>query len=136
MYIIDERKNKRILQCMDNIDLHKKVKELSLDNNKRYQCRYEGCTKTFAHYRKRMKDHEAKHDPPILEEVKQPLTVDTTSDEDQDDMLNYQKALLEYGMHILNFWDAISEGDGERIMRCRQFFLLYLRIAVSCKILT
>ncbi|XP_028410550.1 uncharacterized protein LOC114533248 [Dendronephthya gigantea] len=126
-FIIDGRKNERILQCMDNIDLCEKAKELSLDDNNRYRCRYEGCSKTFAQYGKRMKDHEAKHDPPILEEVKQSVTVDTTSDEDQDDMFSYQKALLEYGMLILNFWDAISEGDGERIMRCWRFFLLYLR---------
>lgn len=113
---------------MDNIDLNEKAKELSLDANNRYQCRYEGCSKTFAKYGKRMKDHEAKHDPPILEKVEQSVTVDTTSlDEEQDDMFSYQKALLEYGMLILNFWDAISEGDGERIMRCWRFFLLYLR---------
>ena len=33
-------------------------------------------------------------------------------------MLNYQYALLEYGMLFLIFCDAVSEGDGERINRC------------------
>jgi hypothetical protein len=37
-----------------------------------------------------------------LEEVKKSLTVDIKSDGDSDDMLNYQKALLEYGMLIMN----------------------------------
>ncbi len=75
-----------------------------------------------------MKDHDANHNPPILEIIEQSVVVDTTlSDEEQDDMFSYQKALLEYGMLILNFWDAISEGDGERIMRCWRSFLLYLR---------
>lgn len=44
-----------------------------------------------------------------------------------DDMLAYQKALMEYGLLLLNFKDAISEGDGERNLRCWKFFLLHLR---------
>ena len=42
-------------------------------------------------------------------------------------MLNYQYALLEYGMLFRNFSDAVSEGDGQRIMRCWKFFLLFLK---------
>lgn len=45
----------------------------------------------------------------------------------KDDMFDYQCAVLEYGMLILNFRDAISEGDGERIIRCWKFFLLYMK---------
>ena len=41
-------------------------------------------------------------------------------------MYNYQKALLDYGMVILNFFDAISEGDGDRVIRNWKFLLLYL----------
>lgn len=37
-----------------------------------------------------------------------------------DDMLSYQKALMEYGL-LLNFKDVISEGDGDRILRCWKF---------------
>ena len=85
--------------------------------------------RTFAKYGKRMKDHEANHNPPILEIVEQSVIVDTSScDEEQDDMLSYQKALLEYGMHILNFWDAIS-GDG-------LFVIFTSRRAVNCKVLS
>jgi len=43
-----------------------------------------------------------------------------------DDMLAYQKALMEYGL-LLNFKDAISEGDGDRNLCCWKFFLLHLR---------
>ena len=42
-------------------------------------------------------------------------------------MFNYQCSLLEYGMLILNFFDAIREGDGKRIFRCWKFKLPYLR---------
>ena len=30
-------------------------------------------------------------------------------------------------MLVLNFWDAIAEGDGECILRCWKFFLMYLK---------
>ena len=42
-------------------------------------------------------------------------------------MLSYQMALLDYGMLIINFWDGISEGDGEQVIRCWKIFLLYLK---------
>ena len=42
-------------------------------------------------------------------------------------MLSYQKALLEYVMLVLNLWDAIAEGDVERILRCWKFSLMYLK---------
>ena len=42
-------------------------------------------------------------------------------------MYNYQRALLEYGMVIINFLDAISEGDGARLLRNWKFLLLYFQ---------
>ena len=44
-----------------------------------------------------------------------------------DDILSYQKALMEYGLLLYNFKDAINEGDGERNIPCWKLFLLYLR---------
>lgn len=126
-FVIDESKNERTIKSLDRINLQEKAKALSMDSNNRYRCRYEICQKSFAKYGKRMKDHEASHTPPILGIVEQSVVVDTTSSDEEQDMFSYQKALLEYGMLILNFWDAISEGDGERLMRCWRFFLLYLR---------
>ena len=65
----------------------------------------------FVHDGKLKKQHEATHR-------------DQTK---KDDMLDYQSAFLEYGMLLRNFTDAISEGDGDRIIRCWKFFLLYLK---------
>ena len=45
----------------------------------------------------------------------------------QDGVFNYQCALLDIGMVIINFFDAISEGDGQRVIRCWKFMLLFLR---------
>ena len=49
------------------------------------------------------------HDPPFSIK-EQPLLVEIYNVEDvPDDMFNYQRALLDYGMVIMNFLDAISE---------------------------
>jgi hypothetical protein len=55
----------------------------------------------------------------------QPLLTEIHEEVTSDDMYNYQKALMEYGMVILNFFDAISEGDGSRVIRNWKFLLLY-----------
>ena len=47
------------------------------------------------------------------------LTIDSdTSEDKRDDTFAYQKALLDYGILIFNFRDAISEGDGGCILHC------------------
>lgn len=38
---------------------------------------------------------------------------------------NYASAVLTDGLLLLEFRDAIHEGDGQRIMRCWKFMLLY-----------
>lgn len=97
-FIIDESKNERILKCLDKLDLSENSRDLMLDDKRRVKCRYQGCSKTFATYGKRMKDHEAKHNPPIIDNVKQSYVVDTTLPEkEQDNMFSYQKALLNMG---------------------------------------
>ena len=51
----------------------------------------------------------------------------------KDDVRKYQLALLEYGMLYLNFCDAISEGDGLRILRCWKFVLMFLKaVKIKC----
>ena len=42
-------------------------------------------------------------------------------------MYNYQCSFLQFAMIIANFFDAIREGDGKRIVRCWKFTLPYLR---------
>lgn len=42
-------------------------------------------------------------------------------------MFSYQYSFLEYGMLILNFFDAIKEGGGKQTFRWWKFQLPYLR---------
>lgn len=45
----------------------------------------------------------------------------------QDDVYNYNCALLTDGLFFLNFLDSISEGDGLRIMRQYKYMMLYCK---------
>ena len=93
----------------------------------RSPCRFPGCSKTFAHRGKLRKDHEAKHNPPVAVTGSNVQILRSASINEDDDMLSYQRSLLDYGLLILNFFDGISEGDGARGICCWKFFLMYLK---------
>lgn len=100
------------------------------DESGHFICKFPGCDKTFAHNGKRLRDHEATHVAPVSvddSENQQAVTgaVPPKSPE-KDDMFNYQCSFLEYGMIILNFFDAVRCGDGKRIVRSWKFQLPYL----------
>ena len=80
------------------------------------------CQKTFRYDGKRRLEHEKTHGlHKFLDEIEK------SNSSNQDDMYNYQCSLLEYGCIVLNFYDAISEGDGLRVVRCWKFMLPYLK---------
>ncbi len=66
----------------------------------RYKCRFPGCGNYTSSHKQTMK---------------------------RDDMFNYQSSFLEIAILVKNVLDAISEGDGARVVRCRKFMLQYLR---------
>lgn len=122
-HVIDKNRNNYMVDSVRNIEQEQEVP----NEQGRFVCRFPGCTKSFAHAGKVRKDHEAMHDPPFVADPPYSQVLKYTSKKETDDMYNYQKALLDYGMLILNFWDAISEGDGDRVFRCWKFFLMYLK---------
>ena len=129
-YVVDQERNENIMCSGQVIQYERHAREHQVNVQGRYPCRSLGCSKTFAHDGKLRRDHELKHNPPVV--IDEPPTdmsvIDSKFTEDnKDDMLAYQKALLEYSMLVLNFWNAIAEGDGERILRCWRFFLMYLK---------
>ena len=133
-YVIDQQRNLDIQQSVQMVEHEQgaRQQEITVDREgrRRFKCRAPGCNKDFAHDGKLRRDHEAKHNPPVaIDQIPARLFVLDTpvDDDDGDDMLSYQKALLDYGMIVINFWDAISEGDGQRVIRCWKFFLMYLK---------
>lgn len=121
-FILKEERMKNLLKMKQAIEDQERETASHLTADGRHKCRFSGCSKTFKYDGKSRRDHEAKHGISTAIPVE---TVSLTSP--QDDMLNYQLALLEIGLLIQNFYDAISEGDGARVIRCWKFALPYLK---------
>lgn len=113
-----------------------KVDEQAITPEGRFPCRYEGCPKSFKFDGKSRRTHEATHNI-VFDETRndllntmpeQSLSEEVKKSESDDDMFNYNTALLNEGLHFMNFLDAVAEGDGDRIIRQYKFLL------VRCKI--
>ena len=48
-------------------------------------------------------------------------------DDTEDEVYNYARVLCHDGSLVLEFRDALSEGDGERIFHCWRFLLPYFK---------
>ena len=93
----------------------------------RFPCRFPGCQRSFKFDGASRRKHEQTHHPSSsIENDGSPRSIsepeDSTSPEDSsktkgDDVYSYNCALLTDGLFFLNFLDAISEGDGQRLMR-------------------
>ena len=126
-YILDNEKHNRIVSALDQLEERQlqKLKDRTVDG--RYNCRFPGGEKTFKFDGKWRQMHEQSHDPPVYIE-EQPMLAEVYSSNDvSDDMYNYQMAFLDYGMVVMNFLDAISEGDGERVIISWKFLFLYFQ---------
>lgn len=114
----------------------------------RFPCRFPGCTSSFRYDGKSRRNHELKHNPPVvLDEHPMQIPVSTqesspstkevkasTKDDlpeekkkTSDDVYNYNCSLLTDCFLFFNFLDAIKEGDGNRLMRQYKYYML------SCK---
>ena len=102
-------------------------KSENVKEGERFPCRFPGCQKSFKHDGKRRRDHEKTHGSFVAEQHSKPSANSSQNvAKSSDDMFNYQSSFLEVGMLLANFYDAISEGDGQRVVRCWKFILLYL----------
>lgn len=123
-YILGEEKVTAILDKVHMAEKEEREK-LKTKEGARFKCRFPGCDKTYRFDGKRKREHEASHG---LSGVTEPITQYTDKLKlKRDDMFNYQSSLLEIGLLVKNFYDAISEGDGQRVIRCWKFMLQYLK---------
>lgn len=97
----------------------------------RFPCRFPGCSFSFKFDGVSHRRHEASHNPPSNDASCEEMT-STSEDPCQsevslkDDVYNYNCALLADGL-FLNFLDAVSEGDGFRLMTQYKYMMLYCR---------
>ena len=107
----------------DIINIHENIAALS-NEAPVFFCSEPGCHKTFR-YEKVWNHHKKKvHHSTLseLEPIKKPQ-----KQEAGDDIHNYCTARLNLGLLVRNADDAVKEGDGERILNCWKFFLLYFK---------
>ena len=67
--------------------------------------------------------------PSILSVARRPTASQSVRRAAPDGVLNYASAVLNDGLLLLEFKDAIREGDGIRILRCWKVLLMYYRMA-------
>ena len=120
-FVVRDGRNEKLIRRQRYQDLLRSNNPMTEDG--RFMCRFRGCGKTWCHNGKRRLEHEKSHglhQDAELEAAKE-------DSEKSDDMFNYQTSLLDIGLILLNFFDAVSEGDGKRVFRCWKFMLLYLK---------
>ena len=104
------------------------IDQIELNEDGHFPCRFPGCSKSFKYNGKSRKNHELSHDPPvvILEDGHDstPTKSTVSPSKGDDDMFNYNTALLAEGLFFLNFLDAVAEGDGEMIIRHYKYLML------------
>ena len=103
--------------------------QMELNEDRRFPCRFPGCLLSFKYNGKSRKKHEMKHDPPVEVPVVQQSMMatnpaSTSLPKGPDDIFNYNTALMAEGLYCLNFLDAVSEGDGIRIIRQYKYLML------------
>lgn len=132
-YVIQHEHLETLLAKILSIEEHQVEIAREQREDGRFVCHFPGCDKSFAYNGKRLRDHEAPHNPPVQDpETTPPATTEVANQEtskslERDDMYSYQCSFLQFAMIIINFFDAIREGDGKRTVRCWKFVLPYLR---------
>ena len=69
----------------------------------------------------------------LKSQVDRPHASQAVHDTVPDGIFDYACAVLNDGLLLLEFRDAIHEGDGERIARCWKLLILYFRVAGHTK---
>lgn len=107
----------------------------------RFPCSFPGCNHSFKYDGASKRKHELTHGTPTEtldsssmrhaapEDSITTLTTCGASGKETpcDDMYNYNCALLADGLLFLNFLDAVSEGDGARLMRQYKYMLIHCK---------
>lgn len=120
-YILDQEKHNALVTACKEIDVQQSETRTQVDKDGRYMCRFQGCSVSFARDGQCRRTHELKHNPPVIIPKEPITTYFNDNPEEADDMLNYQKSLMEFGMLIANLRDAISEGKYNYLL-----FIIYI----------
>ena len=113
-YVLRKDKVEQLLNMTKDAQNKEVDHNVGLTVDGRFKCRFPGCGQTYTFDGKRIHEHEATHGL-FIDENKDALK---NKKDEMYNMFTYQTSLLELGMVIKNFFNAVSDGDGERIFRC------------------
>ena len=133
--------NQSLSSLLDEIFTAQKTQDASdnepLTVDGQFPCRFLGHQRSFKFDVASHTKHEQTHHPSsAMENDDSPGSISapehSASSEDSsktkgDNVYSYNCALLTDGLFFLNFLDAISEGDGQRLMGQYKYMLLYCR---------
>lgn len=117
-YLVQKDHMEMRLQKQRYVDWLKSTNDKTPDG--KYKCRQDGCVSTFLYDGKKRMEHEKSHGL----HLDSPKATNVFSD---DSIFCYQLSFMDYAMVVYNFYDAVSEGDGMRIIRCWKFMLPHLK---------
>ncbi|XP_022063315.1 uncharacterized protein LOC127536115 [Acanthochromis polyacanthus] len=86
-----------------------------------FPCRMEGCSRTFTYYKSRLTHEQKMHNLVI------PTDTTPAISSDRDHKYEHTVARLGFSFILLDFMDAVKEGDGERLMRLYTVALLFYK---------
>ena len=141
-FVLDDHSVNRLLdQILTSQEVQDAINEQPRTADGRFPCRFPGCQHSFKYDGASRQRHEMTHNPqpvtsgdasscasqPSSSTSSEPRESTSSKDKPCDDVYNYNCALMADGLFFLNFLDAVSEGDGLRLMRQYKYMLLHCR---------
>lgn len=141
-FVLDDHSVNRLLdQILTSQEAQDAINEQPRTADGRFPCRFPRCQHTFKYDGASRRRHEMNHNPlpvssgdassnasqPSSSTPRESSELTSSKDKPDDDVYNYSCALMADGSFFLNFLDAVSEGDGLRLMRQYKYMLLYCR---------
>jgi len=103
------------------------VKEAEEFEQKSKQFKCSNCDKVYK-YEKALLNHlAAKHKEKTIQIAETPRIEPKNEKEVEDHVNNYSRSLLTYNLFLRTINDCTREGDGERLLECYKFSLLFFK---------
>jgi hypothetical protein len=113
-------------------NIHSGLQRIIREQKPTFICRYQDCGKQYMYVKSRNKHEQKKHDLTLEEHHREEAEVEVCGEEG-DGVYNYGCNVITLGMMVLSSDDAVSEGDGARIVEMYKWWLLIWRRQESTK---
>ena len=104
-YALNKSRHDAFVTACKKLEVKESEQRRYMTLDGKYMFCFAGCKSTFVHDGQRQTNHKLKHNPPVVtpDDEEQCDACFEEKPEEVDDMFNFQKALLEYGMGSCKF---------------------------------